>query len=182
MNYRHSPIFEEDHPFLISLHPKEPNLVDWWDFHAQPQAGDRAPDVIIKTANGRKRLFQVLSDLKHNLLLFGGIFTQKVNCVKLSQIAEEVEEKCRDRIDVHIVLLNSQIPEELEWFKSVLLDPQGKCHHRYSATGECLYLIRPDGYIGYRTQPADVFKLWTYLQKLNLFQSVDEMYSPSLSK
>jgi 2-polyprenyl-6-methoxyphenol hydroxylase-like FAD-dependent oxidoreductase len=119
---------------------------------------------------------------RNNLLLFGGKFTQKVNCVKLSQIAEEVEEKCRDRIDVHILLLNSQIPEELEWFKSVLLDPQGKCHHRYSATGECLYLIRPDGYIGYRTQPADVFKLWTYLQKLNLFQSVDEMYSPSLSK
>ncbi|PLZ82519.1 hypothetical protein CBP16_06860, partial [Fischerella thermalis WC217] len=56
---------------------------------------------------------------------------------------------------VTIVLLNSQIPEELEWFKSVLLDPQG----------ECLYLIRPDGYIGHRTQPADVFKLWTYLQK-----------------
>lgn len=182
VNYRNSPIVQEDHPFLIHLHPNEPSLRDWWDFRTQPKAGERAPDVMIETVDGAKRLFQVLSDLKHNLLLFGGKVAQKVNCAKLSQIAQQVEEKFRDRIDVHIVLLNSLIPEELEWFKSILLDPQGKCHHRYSATGECLYLIRPDGYIGYRTQPADVSKLWAYLQKINLFESVDEMHSVSLSR
>ncbi len=182
VNYRNSPIVQEDQPFLMHLHPNELSLRDRWDFHAQPKAGDRAPDVMINTVDGAKRLFSVLSDLKHSILLFGGKVAQKVNYAKLSRIAEEIEEKFRDRIDVHIVLLNSQIPEELEWFKSILLDPQGKCHHRYSATGECLYLIRPDGYIGYRTQPADVFKLWAYLQKINLFQTGNEMHSLSLSR
>jgi hypothetical protein len=26
-----------------------------------------------------------------------------------------------------------------------------------------LYLIRPDGYVGYRSQPADGGRLWAYL-------------------
>ena len=28
-------------------------------------------------------------------------------------------------------------------------------HRRYGAGSECLYLVRPDGYVGFRSQPAE---------------------------
>ena len=36
----------------------------------------------------------------------------------------------------------------------VLLDPEGAAHRRYGARVDCLYLVRPDGYVGFRAQPA----------------------------
>jgi hypothetical protein len=48
----------------------------------------------------------------------------------------------------------------------VVLDSHKALHHRYGACAECLYLIRPDGYIGYRCQPADGDKLNAYLSAL----------------
>jgi hypothetical protein len=48
----------------------------------------------------------------------------------------------------------------------VLLDPEGEIHQRYGARSECLYLIRPDGHVGYRGQPADGDKLLAYLETI----------------
>ena len=39
---------------------------------------------------------------------------------------------------------------------------------RYGAASECLYLIRPDGYIAFRSYPADAASLNDYLKKLFL--------------
>jgi hypothetical protein len=49
---------------------------------------------------------------------------------------------------------------------TVVLDPELALHHRYGAEEECLYLIRPDGYVGYRSQPADRAALAGYLARL----------------
>lgn len=168
VNYRNSPIVQENSSFPL---PAPGNLRNWFDFHRGPQAGDRAPDAMVQVVGGLKRLFHVFCDLKHNLLLFNG----KDDYVRLSRIAREIEETFRDRscrcsfgnhIAVHLVLPTAQIPEAIEWDGSLLLDPQAECHHRYGAEGECLYLIRPDGYIGYRSQPIDPNRLKAYLEKI----------------
>ena len=39
---------------------------------------------------------------------------------------------------------------------------------RYGAASECLYLIRPDGYIAFRSYPTDAASLNDYLKKLFL--------------
>lgn len=163
VNYRNSPIVQEDSSLPL---PARSNLIDWFNFRSSPKAGDRAPDVMVQTGNALKRLFHILSGLKHNLLLFEGKGTSKANYAKLSRIARDVEEKFGDRIALHILLLTTQVPDEFEWRGSLLLDPQGECHQRYSAEGECLYLIRPDGYISYRSQPVDTRKLEAHLQKI----------------
>ena len=49
---------------------------------------------------------------------------------------------------------------------SPLLDPDADLEKRYAATTECVYLVRPDGYIGYRSQPADESKLMDYLKSI----------------
>ena len=57
-------------------------------------------------------------------------------------------------------------PAALRWDGPLLLDPEGELHHQYGAGSECLYLLRPDGYIGYRCQPADAGRLLAYLQTI----------------
>ena len=49
---------------------------------------------------------------------------------------------------------------------SLLFDPEWDLHYRYGAAAECVYLVRPDGYIGYRSQPADGTKLDAYLKTI----------------
>lgn len=161
VSYRTSPIVQEDSKFSGV---RKLNLIDWFDFNREPKAGDRAPDVMVQTVEGARRLFCLLPGLKHNLLLFEGKSTTKVNYASLRQLAGEIEEPFSDRIIVHLVAIKE--PQESEWHGSLLLDPQAKCHQRYRARSECLYLIRPDGYIGYRSQPADTYKLKAYLRKL----------------
>ena len=50
----------------------------------------------------------------------------------------------------------------------VLLDPKGALHRRYGAGSECLYLVRPDGYVGFRSQPASWKALEEHLSTLLL--------------
>jgi 2-polyprenyl-6-methoxyphenol hydroxylase-like FAD-dependent oxidoreductase len=171
VNYRKSPLVQEEYSFLLpNSYPKKLNLIDWWHFRHGLKAGDRAPDIMVQTKDGKQSLYHVLSGVKHHLLLFAGQVTNPDNYARLSQIAEEVERKFGEYIAVHIAIWETNIPEELHQHSSVIFDGQGECHQRYSAFVESFYLIRPDSYIGYRCQPADVSKLTTYLQTVNLFQ------------
>ncbi|MDM9379764.1 FAD-dependent monooxygenase [Chlorogloeopsis sp. ULAP01] len=159
VNYRNSPIVQDGYP------------LSW--LSRSPKAGDRAPDVLVQTDKGQQRLYHVLADTQHHLLLFGG---KLPSYTSVAQMAQEIESKFPYVITVHIVLIGTEIPKDLQWQGSILLDPQGECHRSYGASSASLYLIRPDGYIGYRCQGADVNKLMAYLQKVYLFQSTVKSY------
>ena len=58
-------------------------------------------------------------------------------------------------------------PEELTGFTgSLLLDPRGELHRAFGARSECLYLIRPDGYVAFRSQPASGETLLHFLGQI----------------
>lgn len=46
----------------------------------------------------------------------------------------------------------------------MIFDPRDFAHDRYGAGRECLYLVRPDKFIGYRSLLPDWSKLATYLE------------------
>lgn len=70
VNYRKSPIVQEEYPFLLpNSSPKRLNLIDWWHFHQGLKAGDRAPDMIVQTQDGKQSLYRVLSGLRLFILL-----------------------------------------------------------------------------------------------------------------
>ena len=48
----------------------------------------------------------------------------------------------------------------------VVLDPGGDLHCGFGARAECAYLVRPDGYIGYRAQPILEAHLMAHLDRL----------------
>ena len=52
------------------------------------------------------------------------------------------------------------------WKGERLHDPVDALHRRFGAVGACLYLIRPDGYIGYRSQPLDSLAFREYLKRV----------------
>ena len=45
----------------------------------------------------------------------------------------------------------------------LVLDPERVLHDRYGAVKESLYVVRPDGYVGYRSEPATASAFNDYL-------------------
>ena len=138
------------------------------EFEAGPKAGARAPDgrVTIAGTGGTKRLANVLDGSAHTLLLFDGRSDSEDGYERLASIERAVRERWGEVIRTYLVTPRSQRPAILPESIPVLLDPDGDLEKRYGASTECLYLIRPDLYVGYRSQPADLDKLVAYLRTI----------------
>jgi 2-polyprenyl-6-methoxyphenol hydroxylase-like FAD-dependent oxidoreductase len=156
VGYRTSPIVDEYRSSVARATVgkrvgEQPTLADWVGFAGAPHPGDRAPDVAIDHA---MTLFTLLRHPRSTLLLFDGAAPTAEGYANLADIAARTRERYRGCIDAWIVVPRRTAPKELDGFDGVLLDPKGSLHRRYGAGSECLYVIRPDGYIGFRSQPA----------------------------
>jgi len=173
-NYRKSPIVGEYHQGFLGVvtgfpaTAEPPGFSDWREFVAAPAAGDRAPDgtVSVRGSDAPVRLFELLRPGRHVLLLFDGRAATPAGYRKLEEIGHLVRDRYRDLIEVHLVVPHAAPPAALHWDGSLLLDAEGELHQQYGAGSECLYLIRPDGYLGYRSQPAEAAKLLAYLKSI----------------
>jgi len=155
IHYRHSPIVAQHWGGYI------PGL-----YCAGPAAGDRAPDGPLWEAltGPHKRLFEIVRGTRHTLLLFGGTHPTAEDYDHLENLAKEVQENYAELIAVHMVIAGQEPPPELAWDGSMLYDNERIVHQRYGADSSCLYLIRPDGYIGFRSLPANSIYLLSYLK------------------
>jgi 2-polyprenyl-6-methoxyphenol hydroxylase-like FAD-dependent oxidoreductase len=164
VNYRRSPIVAEDRPRAGMSLREFPG----------PRAGDRVPDVRLDAAaNGQAaRLFDLLRGTRHHLLLFDDGRGSADVLENLGVIARHVRDRLGSRIEPRIVIGAASRPKTLSWDGPVVLDTDGALHHRFGADAPCLYLIRPDGYVGYRSASADADKLWDYLDRLFTTDSV----------
>jgi hypothetical protein len=173
-NYRHSPIIAQHRIPLwranVTAHADSelPSLTAWTAFGAAPDPGDRAPDVAFAAGTqGPTRLFQLLSPTKYLLLLFDGEASTEGGYRKLADIVSRVRQRCGDAVTSYVVVPMAQAPESAHLEGPVVVADANKVlHTRYGARAECLYLIRPDGYIAYRSQPADGDKLLSYLDTI----------------
>ncbi len=156
-HYRGSPIVSEQRPsvfettLLEDLTSETPSLGAWRDFASAPAAGDRAPDLRL----GSDTLFHRLRGTHHTLLLFDGRAPTAAGYQGLLTIARAVRARHGELVRPVIVVYGDHVPPELAEVDDVWVDPDGKLHARFGATSECLYLIRPDGYVGHRAQPAE---------------------------
>ena len=176
LDYRASPIVGEHRsPLLASAvlrrAPSEaPGPLDWRHFGAGPAPGSRALDGLVHV-EGRaepERLFRVLRGTAHSLLLFDGSAATAEGYRTLGAIAAKVTERYPGLVTPHVVVPGTSRPAALSWKGSVLLDETSELHHRYGAGSECLYLVRPDGYVGFRSQPAELAALLDYLARILL--------------
>ena len=182
IGYRKSPIVAEHRPGIFQLEQlgdRMPSILRWHDFGAAPKAGDRAIDATFlkgdrssgrwAAPNGDRatdRLFNLLKGTSHHLILFTGAKPTTTTFESLSQIGSEVEQHFGNKIVPHLVIHGTEKPSALQWNGSLLLDPDGNFHHRYGAHFNCLYLIRPDNYIGFRSQPAKFEPLFKHCDRI----------------
>lgn len=170
VNYRNSPIvgeFRDMHDMQLTpgAENERPSLPAWMEFARAPLPGDHAPDVMLTSGRNQIRLYEALKGTKHNLILFDGKPTED-GYRNVEQIAKTVNEKFGDLINVHLIVAADTLPASLKFPGKVYLDPDLTAHQIYGAASEAQYLVRPDWYIGFRSQPAKFAPLEAHLQKV----------------
>jgi hypothetical protein len=167
INYRQSPLSGQD----------------WPTMHGGVAAGDRMPDApLTSAASGEATtLFTLLHGTKHTLLLLPALAdAQAID--SLRHLAQQVDKAYPNLIASRLILKPTDANptasvspgrsgtatarvtvEKLQ--ASDWIDTENRLHQKLAASDATLVLIRPDGYIGYRCQPANVDALKKYLGK-----------------
>ncbi|CAN5340465.1 FAD-dependent monooxygenase [soil metagenome] len=171
VNYRHSPIVAEHRSMhsvqmAASINSERPSLPSWMEFARAPLPGDHAPDVVLNCIDGGQiNLYQAVRGTKHSVLLFDGKPTE-AGYRNVEAIAKAINDKYGDIVTVNLIVADSIVPASLNFSGNVYLDPHLNAHNTYGASSESLYLLRPDGYIAFRSQPAGWEPLEKFLQKV----------------
>ena len=171
VNYRRSPLVGEHRCSVLQADlrhtpdSEKPSLWDWGDFAAGPRPGERVPDALYETPRGEHRLYELLQGTTHVLLLFDGAADTPEGYVGLKALVSQVQGRCGARVRTRIVVPHAEAPEVLG-AEDVVLDSAGLLHRAFRAGAECLYLIRPDGYLAYRAQPVEPVLLLAFLDKV----------------
>jgi hypothetical protein len=131
------------------------------DFNRGPAPGHHAPDMELPALGSR--LWTQMARPKATLLLFDGDADTTQGNENLRDIASRALERWSDRLQVAIVSPRADWPAAPA---PVWHDPELLLHRRYAALTEALYFLRPDGYVGFRSQPASAPHLFAYLQEL----------------
>jgi 2-polyprenyl-6-methoxyphenol hydroxylase-like FAD-dependent oxidoreductase len=172
VHYRGSPLVDEDRTSLLDAellrdaHNELPSVLDWREFSSAPHPGDRAPDVAFPTPGGDARLYPLLQGTSHVVLVFDGAAATESGYSGMQALAERVRARHAAHVTVLLVVPASEAPLALSGSPGLVLDSEGLLHQAYGAGAECLYVIRPDGYVGYRCQPADADRLMAYLGRI----------------
>lgn len=138
-------------------------------FASAPQPGDRAPDVLLapEGGGGPARLFDVLTGPRHTLLLFPGGPDAVAGGGGLAAVRDLVADRYADLIRPWQVASGRGDTENAPAPGcETLRDPAGSLVPRYGADEPCLYLIRPDGHVGYRARHPDADALRAHLDGL----------------
>jgi 2-polyprenyl-6-methoxyphenol hydroxylase-like FAD-dependent oxidoreductase len=173
IHYRSSAIVQEARPSLLgaAMHRQysdveRPSIGELRSFVGGPHAGDRAPDGSVRDGRRVCRLHELFAGPHHTVLLFDGHDPSHEGYVRLQAIKTSICERMGDGVVVVVVVPRAARPSAFEDQTVVLFDEGGPVHAVYGAQSECLYLVRPDGYVGYRCQPADSAGLFAYLDRV----------------
>jgi len=131
------------------------------------KAGDRASDAELRDENGRAhRLFELFREPRHVLLLFLGASGSAA--ANFGEIGGAIDSLPSGTIDSYrIVRGQSDLPAELR-------DTSGLAHAAYGLFEGGVALVRPDGYIGYRSNNFDLENLQIYLARIFAHTSKSE--------
>jgi 2-polyprenyl-6-methoxyphenol hydroxylase-like FAD-dependent oxidoreductase len=175
VGYADSPVCAQDRPsvwqasVLAGDSSEAPGVLDWAAFGSGPQPGQRAPDVAAAGGLGQGqpvRVHELVRAGKHVVLLFDGAAATEAGYRNLTGIAQALRTRYGDAVAPHLVVPFASAPAAALWGGPVLLDAGGELHQAHGARSECVYVIRPDGYIGYRAQPADEGKLLAWFERV----------------
>ena len=128
-----------------------------------PFPGTRAPDATGLTrpaVTGPIRLFPMLGRDRHTIIGYAGDRASSV--AELTAAAATAAEGAHGEMEAYLVAAPGL---DTGWTPvPVLRDAEGHFAAAYHATEGQVFVLRPDGYLGYRGDAADVDALTTYLK------------------
>ena len=137
-------------------------------FNRGPGPGERAPDGALDDPQGGTglTLFELMRGPAHDALFFAGLAPTPGDEDRRSASLEAILAAFGgDARPILIVAPDNPLPET--WHGILVIDADGSLHRRYGAERACLYLVRPDGYIGFRSQPPDGGAVADYARRLS---------------
>jgi 2-polyprenyl-6-methoxyphenol hydroxylase-like FAD-dependent oxidoreductase len=152
----------------LSVHYEKSDVIreDARPFHEGPKAGERAPDGMLYDPRGgaKVRLLEVLREPCHHLLLFAARNAPDSEILPLLYLGDFVHERYEGLIRPFVISSKrvSNPPEEVVVFQ----DRDFSLHEKYGAAWPAIYLIRPDGYVAYRSFFVNLPRVRTYLEKI----------------
>jgi 2-polyprenyl-6-methoxyphenol hydroxylase-like FAD-dependent oxidoreductase len=151
INYQNSPLSAEQWPTL----------------KGGTAPGERLSDAPLLAAldNRPTTLFAATHGNRHTLLLLPGSQNQDASA-KLLAMATDAASAFPEMLSPHVILMTGHVTSAAGKNASDVpfwIDYKGKVHEMLHATNPTLVVVRPDGYIGYRCQPADGKLLLDYL-------------------
>ncbi len=154
-----SPIIVENSAGLLGARigaaeaAETPNVWAAADFRAAPQAGDRMPNTEIVVEERARDLIDFVGDLHHTVLMFDGRAQTDEGYRGMAEVCEFFAE----RSDVQVLAFVPEAQVRLACAQAI--DDDYSNHAAFGASSESLYVIRPDGVVGYRQQPIDLASL-----------------------
>ncbi|MCA9707623.1 MAG: FAD-dependent monooxygenase [Myxococcales bacterium] len=158
----------------VELHYRESSIVrDDWARRSVPgfspgspelRAGERVPDFALRAADGRgpTALYELMTGAEHELLVLCGVRPSAQELRTLDRVVQELGARYGELVEIHLIH-GEERPAGAPAVASTHVDPELAMHTAFGAAVASLVLIRPDGYIGYRNQPADPAALRAYL-------------------
>ncbi|HTQ38493.1 MAG TPA: FAD-dependent monooxygenase [Pirellulales bacterium] len=132
-----------------------------------PLPGHRAPDVCgLQRAFTRHefRLFDLLRGPHHTLLLYTASADPAADCQRFAAIAAALFQQFAGRIQTYAIIHSDCDVPEIEGLPTVV-DRRNEFGRIYRPSSGSGFLIRPDGYVGYRAEQADLDRLRAYLKR-----------------
>ncbi|MFD2764859.1 FAD-dependent monooxygenase [Micromonospora eburnea] len=130
-----------------------------------PRPGDRAPDVggLRRQGVGHPlRLRDLTRGTRHTLLLYADGSADEATLAAVEKLYAELHRQVAEEIDGYLLLSpDARAPRLLA--PPVVGDAGGEFRTTYGVSGAALYLIRPDGHVGFRSQPIDADALRKHL-------------------
>jgi 2-polyprenyl-6-methoxyphenol hydroxylase-like FAD-dependent oxidoreductase len=159
VNYRQSPIVAEYHENLFDTIAA---------FGGGPRAGDRAPDAdgLFLPDGGTTRLFDLLRGDNHKLFLFGAARSDSRDAANILSTARQVDERYGRNVMIYLISTDDGAVKIPGWDGGLIVDRDNALHRAYHAVAPCAYLIRPDGYVGYRSFPVETKHLLEFLSQI----------------
>ncbi len=124
----------------------------------KPRAGERAPDAELRDENGKAcRLFKLFREPRHILLIFLGASPNNES----EAFRHELADSLGDLICVRQIRRgpDGKVPGDLS-------DISGNTHSLYHVLEGGVILVRPDGYVAFRSNGFDSASLRSYLTRI----------------
>ena len=134
--------------------------------------GDRVPDFSITLLTDAAELqpLRLLTLLcrstNYTLLIFSGRYASDEIYRAQYDVAVNMQRLYPTSIDCVLVTPSRIVAQQFAGMEAIILDPRLDLHRKFGLSDNGLYLIRPDGYVGYRNQPTFPSALLRYLERV----------------